>query len=474
MTKRPSVIVILIDTLRADHLSCYGYPYRTSSFIDQLTDRSILFQNAVAPAPWTFPVHASLFTGRYPTEHGATNQHLKLEPSLPTLAELLSGAGYRTAGFSNNAWVGRATGLARGFQYFEEIPSSLPRVARGKQLFIRLAKKLRQLGLRRVRRAEKTFGNVLLWIEDHLSRHGDHPFFVFVNLMEVHAPYLPPVQFAKPFLPSGVRSRDAYQVDQNMDKYNAGVLPINDYTLGVLEALYNGEIAYMDNQIRRFCRELECVGLLEETLLIITSDHGENLGDHGLMEHQYCLYDTLLHVPLILHWPAASLGGRVVQGQVPVLHLFDTVLDLSQVEWPCAPTGRPYSLLDRLDGRGDTAPILAEYSESVIQVRRLRKHVPDFDDPWMLTDMRCIRMDGYKLIQRDQVGEELFDLQADPGEQRNLIDQEDRRAARLRAALAERCRRLVSAELGGESVEEEVEQMDDEVVERLRGLGYLT
>lgn len=474
---QPNVIVLLVDALRADHLSCYGYPHRTSPFIDQLAQGGTRFQCAIAPAPWTLPVHASLFTGRYPSEHNATFRHLRLEATLPTLAELLASAGYYTAGFSNNAWVGRDSGLDRGFHEFEEIQpyvigDTLSR--RYKRFFDKLAARLLHLGFQRGRRAERTLRKVVLWIESHLAQREEQPFFIFINLMDVHDPYMPPVQFLKPFLPGGIQPGEAYELEQNADLYNVGITPLTGHSMQVLSALYDGEIAYVDDQLGRFCRRLDRLGLLETMALIVTSDHGENLGDHGLVGHQYCLYDSLLHVPLILHWPSQFPAGQVVRTQVPLLNLFDTILDIGSAAWPLAPSGRPLSLLNVIKTPLHFERIFAEYQKPTRLIERLRRQIPEFDNPKMLSAQRCLRTERYKLIQWERAGQELFELALDPGELRNMAHGKEGRLVHLETELLEWASSMASATLETtESAEEAVQAMDERVLARLRALGYL-
>jgi arylsulfatase A-like enzyme len=475
LAAKPSIIFILIDTLRADHLGCYGYERRTSPFIDYVASQGLRFEQVTSPAPWTIPVHASLFTGKYPAEHGAHQRHIELGTELPTLPEQLGKVGYRTVGFSNNPWVGRITSLDRGFSEFTEIAAPVPgRVKRSKMLrrFIGLS---RAAGFRYPRRAERTLRLAENWIGDHFRSNPKRPFFVFVNLMEVHAPYSPPRSFVEPFLAPGTDINQLYSIEQDFDLYNSGMLPLTRERRSGLTSLYDGEIAYVDEQIERFVEGLRKDGVLDDLMLVLTSDHGENLGEHGLMDHQFCVYNTLLHVPLVIHWPAAIEGGEVYQNHVQWLHLYDTIASLAGVSLEHLAPNRPHSLLDEAHGFIEpTEYAFAEYFEPGLALRLIRRHYPDFDDPNMISAMTSVRDGRFKLILRERADDEFFDLATDGEEECNLLGHTlSADESRLRSALHDWRQGLTATKFANSGIDDVITRMDAETAQRLRGLGYL-
>lgn len=319
----PNVLVIVVDTLRADHLSSYGYDRPTSTNIDRIATQGVLFQNAVATSSWTFPSHASLLTGRYQYEHGMDKVKQMsvigveaFSPNgLPTLGEALLQKGYRTGAFSaNRTYFTRDLGFGRGFMHFEDYFHSssdmFVRTLYGRE-FARIYLKrsdrslvkrvLRKLGFAALldqgaegsgsyggafgirKRADVVNQETLDWID----RDRRRPFFAFLNYFDVHDPYGGPRSYAKPSWPQ----------QTNVDAYDAGV-------------------KYVDDSIGRLMEELDRRGLSKNTLVVITGDHGESLGQHHLRTHGKALYWELIHVPLVLRYPGRVPAG--VRLDVPV------------------------------------------------------------------------------------------------------------------------------------------------------------
>jgi arylsulfatase A-like enzyme len=319
----PNILVIVVDTLRADHLSAYGYSRATSPTLDRLAQDGTLFENAFAASSWTLPSHASLLTGRYPHEHGLERGGQVLDARYPTLPQALSARGYRTGAFSgNNFWFCRRNGFGRGFAHFEDYFESLTdmafRTILGREFdeFV-----LRHMGIEDVpgrRSAADINRSALRWIDRDTTR----PFFVFINYFDVHDPYLPPQpyrgKFSKFKNPGGI--------------INSFVL--RDYpklTSAQLQSevdAYDGGIAYVDDEIGRLMAALDKRGLHQSTLVIITSDHGESLGEHGLLGHRDALYRELIHVPLIFYWPGHVPAGIRVPTPVTNTDMATTVLDV--------------------------------------------------------------------------------------------------------------------------------------------------
>lgn len=249
-----NVVVISIDTCRADYLSCYGFKRRTTPNIDALAREGVLFKSALSPVSMTLPAHSSMMTGTYPPTHGVhLNNGERLDDSNITLAEILKAAGYHTAAFISGFTLDSRFGMNQGFDTYE----------------CNFSKKVE--GHLSERTGEEVNQSALPW----LGEHSTTPFFLFLHYFDAHAPY-------EPRLP--------YSVDYADD-------------------LYSGEIAYVDFCIGQVVDRLRALGLYDNTLLIITSDHGESLGDHGEETHTYFAYNSTLHVPLVVHMPS---GGTSV------------------------------------------------------------------------------------------------------------------------------------------------------------------
>ncbi|MFQ5791363.1 MAG: sulfatase, partial [Acidobacteriota bacterium] len=358
-----NVLLITIDTLRADRVGCYGYAAPTTPHIDSMAEEGVVFEKAIAQAPVTLPSHASLLTGTYPPTHGVRdNVTYQLSEASLTLAEVLEKQGYETAAFIGAFPLHRRFGLGQGFSHYDDRVGSQREAAAG--FFAE-------------RRAEAVVDAAL----EGLGRVKSRPFFYWVHLFDPHVPYDPPS-------PVRERFRDSY----------------------------DGEVAYVDSQVGRLLQGLERARLSDETLIVLTSDHGESLGDHGERTHGFFIYDTTMHVPLILRHP--SLGRpRRVDGQVRSVDIMPTVLDLLQVPVPREVQGE--SLRPALAGEPFDRPA---YTES---------YVPLVNFHW--SPLRGLRYQGWKYIEAPRP--ELYDLSRDPDEEDNRFEAEPERAASLRRKL---------------------------------------
>jgi arylsulfatase A-like enzyme len=317
----PNVLVIVVDTLRADHLSTYGYARPTSPNLDRIASQGVLFENAMAASSWTLPSHASMLTGRYPHEHRARFIDSTLTLRYPTLGEAFQRLGYRTAGFSASTYFfSRRTGLGRGFIHFEddfESPAAaFPQTYYGERLekalyTLHLAKD--RIGRRNARQINQ---HALRWIAS-----GHRPFFVFLNYYDVHDPYLPPDPYLHRFtsLP-----HPAGPIPLAWDWF-AKLTP--QQRQGEMDA-YDGAIQYMDSELGDFFRQLHQRGLDQNTLVVITSDHGEEFNEHGFMDHLNALYRELIHVPLIFWEPGKLPAGVRLATPVSTVSLPATLLSL--------------------------------------------------------------------------------------------------------------------------------------------------
>lgn len=419
---RPNVLFIVLDTARARSFSLYGRARRTSPMLDRLAEESIVYRAAIAPAPWTLPSHASMFTGRAPGEL-STSYANPLDGRFPTLAERLGEAGYQCAGFvANLIYCAREFGLARGFDHYEDYPLTAGQMLLDSALgrAYQDASRLRQvLGqhelLNRIGAAEIT-DSFLAW---HRQR-GDRPYFAFLNYYDPHAPYLPPDDFAFRF----ADARPSRQL-QTGAGYTAD-------EVASLLAAYEAAIAYTDYELGRLLRSLAESGELEQTLVVIVGDHGEEFAEHGVMGHGHSLYLPTVRVPLVVRLPGGRLGGTTVDTIVSTTDLATTVLEVVDgggAELPGT------SLIP--DGTRNGAPALAPRSVTT----EVEQWQGPGNYPSAVGDMRAIFYQRMNYIVNLGSGqEELYDLREDWEQQVDLV-----RSASARVPLRELRDRLEAA-----------------------------
>lgn len=468
--KRPNILLLVMDTLRKDRVSCYSEEERLTPVLDGFAKDATVFEEAVANSPWTLPSHASIFTGRYPSEHGATQLTPFLEEKYPTLPKILREEGYSTACFTCNSWITPSTGLSQGFETYRNFFNSFL----GFKFLTGIWKKLMNSRFRRIGDRLISFGNSIYesmtkennqrWtpgvIDSSIDfvKDSEEPYFLFINLMDPHLPYVPPERMWKDFM-NGVTPED---LCQNSKKFNSRSVDVSEDEIRLLNKLYNAEVSYMDSQISR----LLDYGNDENTLVIATSDHGENIGEHGLIGHEFCVYDTLLEVPLIVDWPEGhgiQAKGRVDE-QIELRQLFHTILDL---------TGTMGLKFDRnlsLAGEVESRLAISEYFLPKIELELMRRINPEFRDPSIEADMKSLRTEKWKYIWHEKVKDKLFNLEEDPGEKENLIEEYPREAQKLSELLQ---KRVKSPGFAPKNAEEVLNDMDALVKKRLEKLGYL-
>jgi len=362
----PDVYLITIDTLRADHVGCYGYRQVETPGLDALAADGVRFTQAFTHSPITNTSHITILTGLLPSVHGVTDFGVPLSPQHVTAAELLKKRGYQTAAFIGAVILDSSTlapGLDRGFDFYDNFPAK----TETKQRWGRVERR----GMEVVAHAES-------WFEKH--RTGPH--FVWVHLYDPHDPYEPPPPFS--------------------EKYKGH--------------LYNGEIAYADSAVAHWIAFLKKAGVYDNAIIVVTGDHGEGLGEHGEETHGLFLYDSTLHVPLILKTPAVAHHGTVIDAQVRTTDILPTILSATGVAAPAELNGE--SLLPLID---EPAPASRElFGET------------DYPLRWGWAPLRALRAENTKLIEAPRP--ELYDLQADPKELKNLYAPD---VAKLQAMQAE-------------------------------------
>ncbi|MFN0152118.1 MAG: sulfatase [bacterium] len=463
--KPPNILLIVMDTVRADALASYGLPLDATPTIDRVARSGVTYANASATAPWTLPSHASLFTGLYPSEHGAHYGHLHLDDDVTTMAELLSGLGYATIGFSKKTWLSREMGTLQGFDAYRDFRLPEPR----ERLFAaRLRASVRDITRGRPLRHKDAGGAAIAsaasaWIREH-AEEGAPPFFLFMNLNEAHLPFIP----QRPdFLRYARRLPGNAAMATNLDSmlFIAGEVQLGREDLALLASLYVGEIAYVDRQIATVIAALEETAAFDNTIVIITSDHGENIGDHGLMGHVLCVYDTLIKVPLVVRYPARFPANVIDERLVQLTDVLPTIVDIVDPE--------AAALLPPLSGRSLLSAesrgfAVTEYQRPDSYLERFPERFPNFDTAPYRRDLISLSAGALKLIEGSDGRRELYDLALDPGERADIAPRDTVRVADLSRALAN-----FRTRLGRRADDAAAPALDAETREELRSLGYI-
>ena len=443
-TRRPHVVLISLDTLRADHLGAWGYHRPTSPFLDALAQNGIQFNSVYSQSPKTAPSHMSLFTGTYPSAHGA---HFTYKTSPPTvypaakdlelLPEVMRRAGYRTAAWTGGGQVSSSAGFERGFDRFSE-----------------------------------DLGEIYSWkmneVRAWFRRNSDEPCFLFIHTYQIHDPYLPPSPYNLIFtsdykgwvigdkeklqtIAGGADFDDLHDAFWRTPDLNPDPASVGPDDLQQLVALYDGGIRYTDDVLHGFFEDLRQDGLLDDTLVVVFSDHGEEFLEHNGLLHKK-LYRETLHVPLIFFWPAGLPGDVVIESQVPLIDLGPTLLDLAAVETPGHMEGR--SLL----------PLLQDPVE-------VNHRFVFSEEPWVHDGHHRSIRDGSSTLYDHGAGEiELFSVVEDPFEHEDLSLTHPELAVEMHRRLLE----FITAHgLLQRDPQEEARELSSDEIEALRALGYI-
>ncbi len=397
---RTNVVLITVDTLRADRVGAYGYGKARTPNLDQLAASGVRFEKAFSPVPITLPSHASMLTGTYPMRNGMHDfSGNRLDPAMPTLAAVLRAQGYATGAVVGAAVLDRRFGLNSGFDYYYDnfdfnrmLETNLDAMERPGNLVMDQA---------------------LAWLRKNSSRR----FFLWVHLYDPHHPYNPPA-------PYNIQLADPY----------------------------DGEIAFTDAQVGRLLRYLKLGGLLSNTLIVLAGDHGEGLGEHAEKTHGFFIYNSTLHVPLLMKLPAGTAAGKkLVADAVSLVDVMPTVLEALRLPVPPQVQGRSLLPLLKATSEAEGSPLYAE------------SYLPRLHFNW--SELRGIQSGNYRLI--DGPKPELYDLSRDPGEKQNLHAQKPAVAEELRAQLGGVIQKYSA---GGETAQQT--SLDPAMAERLQALGY--
>jgi arylsulfatase A-like enzyme len=472
---RPNILWVVWDTARADRMSLYGHERRTTPFLEEWAEGALVFDDCASTACSTVPSHAGMFTGKLPSEHGTRFGHSWLDDQHETIAEILKGAGYDTYLWAANPHVSKEENFHQGFDTVQhpwdpetlqralaivhekvkgdqssELPENL-RSGRGNQWMIKAAGEL----------AQERLGE---WLA---QRDDERPFFAFVNYMEAHRPMIPPRELRAQMMSPEQVDR-SYLVDRSWVPMWAYCFGLHEYSpeeLEVMARTYDATLLELDGLLRSLLASLEAGGHLEDTIIVLTSDHGEHLGEHHMMDHQFTLYEGLIRVPLVLHAPGRVQPGRS-SATVANYDLFPTLLELADVAPPADLESAAVSLLEPREERVLLSELPSTFSEPF---REIEDTYPNFEAQSWERTLVAYRRGSYKLIWSSLGDHELYDLSRDPREEHDIFAAEEARAQRLLEGLSEFAAGMQAPPAGsgprrGPSPEH---------LERLRALGYV-
>ena len=435
-----NVVLISLDSLRADHVGCYGYGRATTPAIDKLASEGVRFANAVSTTSWTLPAHLTMFTSRYQLSHGVVHDTYVLSPDVPTLAEAMKHAGYVTAGFVSAPYLAAHYGYARGMDTYEDVSAKYGHRAEARTAVV----------------SQDLVDLVLPW----LDAHARDPFFLFVHDFDIHYDYVPPPPYDKLFDPDYHGKVDAKNflerpdINRHMDKRDL------DHVL----ALYDGEIRFTDDHVARILKKIDDLGLRSRTIVILLSDHGDEFFEHGNKGHHRTVYDEVLRVPFVVRLPDGARAGAVVDDEVSLVDVMPTILDLTGAGEPPGMEG--VSLQSLLHG-GTLArkAVFAEFYDKrgfnlqVARRTRESKVIQHFN----------------RIAHPSRPAVELYDLAKDPGEKRDVAAKDP---AAVRSDLDDTATWLnerwrVNRELQRAGGGANRTKIDADTMERLKSLGYV-
>ncbi len=419
---RPNILVVIIDTARADRFPFDGYERPTAPALTALAREGAVYGQAFSPAPWTVPAHASLFTGQFPSLHRTDCGSLRLPDASVTLAETLRDAGYKTLGFTANPFISTTYNFQQGFDTFDETWRRVKQGSADTGASLTNEAVLRYLRWRR---------------ETPEARR--QPFFIFINYFEPHLPYHPPEPERARFLRPGVDGARVQRLARvghpDEMRFILGVSDLTREDLAILSDLYDGEIAYVDRRLGEVTALLREQGILDETIVAVAGDHGENIGDHGFMDHKMSVHDTLLRVPLVLRYPPRVAAGQMIGAPVQLHDLYPTLLALAGVPPPEGTTIEAVPLPGAgiaAPGRGAEDPIVGEFAGPPVDfLKTMQELFPKADLSRFDRTLVALREDGWKIIWGSDGRHLLFHVAVDPGETRDLAASDPARLQQL-------------------------------------------
>ena len=477
--EQPNIVLIVMDTARSVDVGIKSGP-ATTPFLDSFAQCGTAFTSAQANSPWTLPSHATLFSGQLTNEHNTHAGNLTFDETA-TMAARLNDVGYMTLAISNNTWISPEFGFDTGFEEFlttwklyqegadfggvsqtrTGIKESLRGVMRAWEgdpvknianlLYGRFLRRRQDDGAQRTNQlVEKRLNDI------------QRPLFLFVNYLEPHLPYDPPDENVREWLPDNATVGEARAVNQDAWAYITGEKNMDARDFDLLRALYRGELTYLDERLAEL-HDLFDIETDRETVFFIVGDHGENIGDHGLMDHQYSLAETLLSIPLIAAGGPFD-GGNVVETPVQIADLYPTILDVATNDAPGDLIG---TTLCQTEGIDDERALFAEYVTPQPAIEALRERY-DVTKDLSIYDraLQSVRRGPYKLVRGSDGSRLLYNLCKDPAGTQDMSEENPDAVETLDALLDSR---LGPPEIAGRDARE----LNQGVTDRLEDLGYL-
>jgi arylsulfatase A-like enzyme len=442
--ERPNVLLVSIDTLRPDHLHCYGYHRDTSPVIDRLAAEGVLFENHISSTSWTLPAHAALFTGLSDSVHGCTETDRTLAAGHTTVAERFAAAGYVTAGFFSGPYLHPAFGLAQGFDSYVNCTSYASALDDSPNSDWAM-----DFGVMRASHRDITNPALTSAVTAWLATARE-PFFVFVHMWDPHFDFIPPAPYDTMFDPDyqGQLSGEDFFFNPKVNRH------MEARDLHHLIALYDGEIRWTDEHLGQIVNELERGNLLDRTVVVVTGDHGTEFFEHGGKGHRMTLFDEVIRIPLVVRYPPHLSAGRRVRAQTRMIDVAPTLLELTNMESTGLGAGR--GLLPLAVGGDEVHPLLAISELDSVGHRLLSARTMEWK---VLEDLRRGSL-------------QYFELGQDPAELEPLASWENPRAGSIRTTYDEA--RASLRERAAETVDAApTAHIPPEVREQLKGLGYL-
>jgi len=511
--KKPNVVLIVMDAVRAQNMSLYGYERETTPHLKEISKNCVLYKNAISTSYWTLPSMASLFTGTYVSRHSLVTMGDVLDSRFITIAEMLKKEGYRTFGICRNPFISSFTGLDRGFEILYDYQQMRRRAIKSIVYnFFSLRQSEREHQNQLMKSNEKSVRNTavnkasilqllikskylqdILWnIEGCIDKSATYmnqrakelikkrktrrePFFLYIHYNEAHTPYIIPRKFREKFSPVPLRRKPLY-VNQHHQAYYSGKIKMGKSDFQILQILYDGAINYLDLKIYEIFLFLEKQELLDNTLLIITSDHGDCIGEHGIIFHVFCLYDNLIKIPLLINYPAEMNHQGIETRIVQSVDIFPTIIETIGVIDPTLYSQfQGNSLTSNGYFKSKTKP--DEYAISELLnpfyscwLKQMKGTLKKYD-----RQLISIRTREAKYIYSSDGKDEFYDMKKDPNELNNLIYSKDPRIVELKEKLRPWLNDFTSLydKKRYESKGESKVKFDEEMKKRLKQLGYI-
>ncbi len=439
-SEKPNVVVISIDTLRPDHLGYNGHDRATSPALDRLAAEGVVFEDAVSTTSWTLPAHGALLTGMPDQVHGLSWDMDVLHPEVKTLAEVMKKAGYDTYGVFTAPYLLPQFGFGRGFdEYVNAVDYETPR-NRAETIFQPYVNDSTPVAMDEVERL--------------LDRNGEENFFLFLHLYDVHPPFDPPSPYDELFDPACRGDLDSTDIMGSPEKFKE----VSSCDLEFLKARYDGSIRYVDEHgIQRLVDILEDREILDETIIVVTSDHGEEFAEHGSLGHRHNLHDATLRIPLVIWAPGMAPAGKRIEGQARIFDVMPTILEMAGIRTPPELVGASLCRRWKREGAGKDIerPLLAEL----------------FD---RYTNRQAYRTDQWKMMTNKVSGEtKLYYLEQDPLEQNPITDPRlpvfEMNAKRMKKLES----RILKHRIPRKRAEKPGPHIDKRDIEMISALGYL-